>query len=196
MNIEDIKIGETYNVRVTVEEKNDAVYIQCRTSESAHPVILAAREAAAFSPISPENGIKNTEPSPKYDPCRKFRKGDKVRVVKEINGRIPPLCGDIEAGNVYTVSDNEDGGDVMLEVNGKYDCIDWYYLELVTPVEERVSFRVGDFPVDGEWSVWKDSLGKTEIISSYKIATHPNAKEAAEAECARLNAEWRKEVEK
>ena len=135
------------------------------------------------------NCKKPIETAPKYDPNRQFREGDKVKP-RERNGRIPwakdmmlTVISD-ERNSGVTVRDEESGEERLM-------CV--LFLELVTPVKERVSFRVGDFPVDGEWSVWKNSFGKTEIISSYKIATHPHAKEAAEAECARLNAEYRKE---
>ena len=129
----------------------------------------------------------------KYDPNRLFREGDKVEVVKN-KGRIGSST--LPVGTRATVVRDEEECDwVFIKADDcdKLDTIDAAYLKLVTPVEERFSFRVGDFPVDGEWSVWKNSFGKTEIISSYKIATHPHAKEAAEAECARLNAEYRKE---
>ena len=203
MNIEDIKVGETYNVRVTVTgfklAKNAVVVWAC----GGHPCYFSPED---FSPISPENGIKNTETAPKYDPNRKFRKGDKVRVVAW-NGRRPiTLDRDFAEGDRHPFSPEcvviEDE-DASLLGTVKIQAVDGAqtgrmiacFLELVTPVEARVSFRVGDFPVDGEWSVWKDSFGKTEIISSYKIATHPHAKESAEAERDRLNAEYRKERE-
>lgn len=136
------------------------------------------------------------ETAPKYDPCRKFRKGDnaKPRIINGRRNQKLPL--DV----IFTVTGDEDEyGAVPVEYMSPgrglqtSTTVMAVWLELVTPVEERVSFRVGDFPVEGEWSVWKNSCEKTEIISSYKIATHPNAKEAAEAECARLNAEYRKE---
>ena len=190
MNIEDIKVGETYNVRVKVigirADGVDAIYADAEGIAGLH---IGERRVGILRPIITENGTKNTETAPKYDPNRLFRKGDKVRVVEEINGRIPPLCGDIEAGNVYTVSDNEDGGDVMLEVNGKYDCIDWYWLELVTPVEELEPW-VLDEGDPHFWGIVK-TAGKFPVMLPRDYYT----KEAAEAECDRLNAEYRKEKE-
>lgn len=145
--------------------------------------------ARGIDPFNMQNGIKNTETAPKYDPNRKFRKGDKVRVVEERSGRIPPLCGDIEPGEFYTVSDDEDGGDVMLDVKGKYDCIEWYWLELVTTVEELELFTI-------RWSdcldAWQVQNKDKDVIATF-FTEHPHAKAAAEAERDRLNAEWRKE---
>lgn len=186
MDIKDIKVGETYNVRVKVECIDEDGWFKVRTSEKAISFVLSPKEQEAFSLL------------PKYDPCRKFRKGDKAKP-RIINGReIPKMPLDV----IFTVTGDEDEyGAVPVEymspVRGLLTSttVHAVWLELVTPVEARVSFRVGDSPVDGEWSVWKDSFGKTEIISSYKIATHPHAKEAAEAERDRLNAEWRKEQE-
>lgn len=195
---EDIKAGETYNMRVKVTSVNEY-----GGEVATIPVDENGKElddewayygldiASAFSPITPENGTKNVEPAPKYDPCRLFRKGDKVRVVDKKNGRTPPCCGDIEAGELYTVSDDEDGGDVMLAVNGKYDCIKWYWLELVAPVEELEPYFVME--LKGAYGVYNTRFQPETEACHFFTDMHPHAKEAAEAECDRLNAEHRKE---
>ena len=66
---------------------------------------------------------------------------------------------------------------------GRYSFV---HLELVTPVEELEPYTV------------VESYGRTDVMKGdYIIATytdsHPHAKEAAEAERDRLNAEYRKE---
>jgi hypothetical protein len=78
---------------------------------------------------------------------------------------------------------------VFLEADDEYklDVIDPAYLELVTPVEELEPYSIGEST--DYFSVEKDD----EELSLYWKDKHPNAKEAAEAECARLNAEYRKE---
>ena len=216
MNIEDIKVGETYNVRVTVEEKNDAVYIQCRTSESAHPVILAASEAEAFSPISSENGIKNAETAPKYDPCRLFRKGDIVEPVT-VNGRLPKT---LTAGYRYKVLTDEANNGDLLQVKlapslskGSSSIYSEFfagvaYLRLVTPVEEQEPYYIVDDDLDDDYSFFaiqnrNSILGKgyEEEVARYIYGTEytadkPTVRKRAEAERDRLNAEWRKEIEK
>lgn len=131
---------------------------------------------------------------PKYDPCRKFKKGDKVRVV-ERNGRSPILCGAVELGYTYTVYADEDGGDVILDigygVNGG-ESISWTFLELITPVEELEPYSVKDTMSHDGWQIVRDGLP----LAIYDSRRHPNAKAAAEAECARLNAEYRKKQQK
>lgn len=131
--------------------------------------------------------------TPQYDPNRLFRKGDIVEPCT-VNGRWLSYTWENRSGIHYEVTEDENPLTAEMFIKDP-DCIEPFlshaaFFKLVTPAETRFSFRVGDFPVDGEWSVWKDSTGKTEIISSYKIATHPNAKEAAEAECDRLNAQY------
>lgn len=214
MNIEDIKVGETYNVRVTVEEKSDAAWIQARTSERAHSFVLAAREAEAFSPISPENGTKNTETAPKYDPNRMFRKGDKVRLC-EYNGRAPFDNENFEpeeAGQLCIIAEDEDNENAYsLHVwkleDMKRETDDgerpWFafplmFMELVTPVEELEISRVFNDKKMGAWIVTKDNF--THAYFPYRCEVSDNiangkeeAKAAAEAERDRLNAEYRKE---
>lgn len=123
---------------------------------------------------------------PKYDPNRKFRKGDKVRIV-EWNGRKS-----MRDGMIALVVNNEDnGGMVEVSIDGWKNGV--FYnackLELVTPVEELEPYTV------------VESYGRTDVMKGdYPIATytdsHPHAKEAAEAERDRLNAEWRKKMGK
>jgi hypothetical protein len=136
-----------------------------------------------------ENGTKNTDTAPKYDPNRKFRKGDKVRVV-EYKGRN---YTNVDTGKEGVVSRNETGADPAIEVTfGDDDFwdVDPAYLELVTPVEEQEPYYVED----GGLSVMVNSrINERVVCCSFHKNVHPNAKETAEAECARLNAEYRKE---
>ena len=145
-------------------------------------------DAAKLLIFHPTNGTKNTEPAPKYDPCRKFRKGDKVRVV-EWNGRK-----DCRNGMVATVLSNEQGCFVDIECMIKEVKAELTYpacqLELVTPVEEIEPYKVWDttfsFNVGAEDS-------KAVFYYGADMSTCPYTKEqaaaAAEAECERLNAE-------
>lgn len=196
--IEDIKVGETYNVRVTVEDKSDRGWIQVRTSESAFPIVLAAFEAEAFSPISPENGIKNTETAPKYDPCRMLKKGDRVEVVKN-KGRIGST--ETPVGTLATVTEDEEEAEwiyIQAEGSNKIDTIDPAYLELVTPVEELEPYYILQDceEIDGDtvvfWAV-RDEHDDTVAKFYVELYRADGAQKAAEAERDRRNAEWRKE---
>lgn len=193
MNIEEIKVGETYNVRVRVAliEPNRVV---CRplnqdgTPSEFCPNYFNFAEAEAFYPA---DGIKSAKNAQKYDPNRKFRKGDRVKPA-ERNGRKTPK---LNYKTEYTVtSDEDDYGTVGAEYfNGAMTVsvnIPFYWLELVTPVEELGPYMVGTDFVDDEpvWNIYKDG----DLIVGY-TSSHPNAKAAAEAERDRLNAEWRKE---
>lgn len=132
----------------------------------------------------PQNVILPSElqPAPKYDPCRPFKEGDEVRVV-ENKGR-KQKC----SGSLATVKNDEEENKVLITIDG--DGIWWIdaaYLELITPAEEREPYFVNE-----DATSWQLKKGKS-LCARYGKATHPHAKEAAEAECARLNAEHRKE---
>ena len=143
---------------------------------------------------SPENVIKNTETAPKYDPCRLFKKGDKVRVVAW-NGRnikSVDMPADME------VELDERAGDINVSVfwkcaNNWGKChLPQCFLELVTAVEELDTYQVEE--IGGLWCVRKqEDFGLWSTQAWFSTEYHPNAKKAAEAECARLNAEYRKE---
>lgn len=125
---------------------------------------------------------------PKYDPCRLFRKGDVVEP-KQVKGRVYSKDSKHLIGKKCIVfRDEEEPGWVVILHEGKNYSINAAYLELVTPIEELEPYSVGEstdyFSVD-------DREG--EELSIYWKDKHPNAKEAAEAECSRLNAEHRKE---
>lgn len=134
-------------------------------------------------PSDSQSSTVNSQP--KHDPCRLFRKGDKVRVV-EWNGRN---YSGVENGKCGTVIRNEAWMTIAVNFSGDRDWeIEPCYLELVTPVEELEPYEVTER--SDYYGVDKDDL-EVEAAIFWKKA-HPHAKAAAEAECARLNAEWRK----
>lgn len=207
MATKDIKVGNFYHVLVKVlgiDPKNGEITTETvnefGTSLNMEPTYFARCEKEAFSEITPKNGTKNIKTAPKYDPCRLFRKGDKVRVV-ERDGRdyidYDPYTN-IQKSELYTVLENEeeviDGGCVGIRIgkgNVEYE-IPFYFLELVTPVEKLERYVVE--PSDVAYFIVdkKHESGEQNVVM-YMFAFHPHAKEAAEAECARLNAEHRKE---
>lgn len=185
MNLEDDKPNAVYNVRVKVQSRNEDGICVVRILDAVygtqyHDVVITSRN---LHPI----------PSPpKYDPCRKFRRKDKVRVKREVHGR-PVYIGEdawepLDPNEIWEVEEEKETGWVHLK-NGCLSADVWHgMLELITPVEELEPYTV------------VESYGRTDVMKGdYTIATytdsHPHAKEAAEAECDRLNAEYRKEQE-
>lgn len=123
--------------------------------------------------------------TPKYDPCRLFKKGDKVKR-RTVDGRTDQ---EISEGIELTVIYGEDKyGNVRVQnPNGICIVTKSVFLELVTPVEELEPYFV--FEDATSWQVKKGN----SLCARYGKATHPHAKEAAEAERDRLNAEYRKD---
>lgn len=195
MNLEDIKVGETYNVRVRVS-RIDTNCLVCQplnqdgTPSDFSPNYFNFAEAEAFYPA--ENGKKPTEPAPKYDPCRKFREGDEVRYVP-CNGRECPVmpCDEYYREKTLTVVKDEDSNHQVLvrTQDGREKYIRFCYLQLITPVEELKPYYIDEYP--NTCKLMKRDGGKLYKLADY-WDTHPRFKAAAEAECDRLNEEWRK----
>lgn len=157
--------------------------------------------------------IKKLSPT-KYDPNRKFRSGDKVRS-KQVNGRWYSSSDKEYAGYLLTVMGEEGTEDadtvVYVAPNDKTSwATDPAYLELVVPVEKLERFHVCQDEEMECFEVYKNEYTESaeDYDKEWKIArttyfygdnrglrTLAEAKEAAEAECDRLNAEHRKELE-
>ena len=189
MDFKDFIIGEKYNISALAIEGSFAMKKYAVFKLPTGRLFLLRAED--FEAVSPENGIKNTEPAPKYDPNRLFRKGDKVRLVKYKN-RTPydleNYCMVEEEGCVYTLPEDEteDGFVCIDEEHSVCVC----YLELVTPVEEQEPYSVSEATV--QYLVKEDNK---KVVAQFCKLYHPHAKAAAEAERDRLNAEFRKEKE-
>lgn len=149
-------------------------------------------------PIEIFHTTKIPEVYPKYDPCRKFRKGDMVRYCAP-DGRIYADRGSLREhiknrDLTHVVRDEQENGRV-----GVYDPLDEenpYYvpahsLELVTPVEELEPYYIEE--TEYEFCVTIMVGERKDIPATYHKRMHPNAKAAAEAESKRLNEEYRKE---
>lgn len=206
MDLRHIKIGETYYVRVKVTEKIDDKIITRTVSDKGSFLIESHTiffddEVLAFSHVPPPTPIKFfkmtaiPEVYPKYDPNRKFRSGDKVRS-KQVNGRWYSGSDKEHAGQLLTVKEDEGTEDtasvVYVAPNDKTNWMtDPAYLELVTPVEELEPYYVKE--IIETVQIRRDGCGS--FVASYDKESHPNAKAAAEAECDRLNEEYRKEQE-
>lgn len=196
MKHKEINIGDVYDVRVKVIKKTTsditgqveiATYTVNRDTNSPMKYEMSwflAEESPAFSPI-------NSEIAPKYDPCRLFRNGDKV-TPRLVNGRNFNSLAEEYIGKILTVTrDEEKFETVYVEHGGDEFTIDPAYLELVSPVEELEPYEVSEST---------DYFAVAHRLTGYEPATfwkeyHPDPAAAAEAECARLNAEYRKEQE-
>jgi hypothetical protein len=167
--------------------------------------IELAYEEVLFSDNTPHGAEKDAfllfPRQPKYDPFRLFKKGDRVRVVERYGRKFWSAAPE----TIYTVVEDEylhDDQNVLLRgcvgINdGKPETlsawnIPFFHLELVTPVEDLDPYSVeGD---EDEWHILR--CGKFLMsfpFDSSAYYTEEQAKAAAEAECDRLNAEYRKE---
>ena len=141
-------------------------------------------------------------PPPKHDPPCRFKKGDRVRIKREINGRIiHHSFAFFEYDTIYTVKEDEvqksykSGHVSITDGNGNICTLSFYELELVTPVEELESFGVR-YSKDKNCVEVYHRRHKHTVSAFYCIGgiTREQAEEHAEAERDRLNAEWRKEA--
>ena len=198
MNIEDIKVGETYNVRMkfaNIDEDGNYCF-NMETKQYVYRLFNKTDvETCVFPMPDPANGTKNT------DPCRKFREGDSVRPVERY-GRQPDDGAPV---NVIceVVEDERKNGTVAIRARGACGAVQFrvtaLYLQLITPVEELEPYRV----VRPEnYQCIRIMKGK-RIHSSIPFdeeecvcRTLEEAKAAAEAERDRLNAEHRKGMKK
>lgn len=140
-------------------------------------------------------------PTPKYDPTRLFRKGDKVRI-RKVNGNLPKCRYNgvtVEDGTIGEINSSDERNCYWVKFNRTTSwCFDCAYFELVTPVEELEPFTVvhkqalQHFQINhGKLNYMTFPYGLHKSNGWYHTIT--TAKAAAEAECKRLNEEWRKE---
>ena len=190
MNEEELKAGERYNFTLLYTGQSINNKFRFESPTGIH-YILGLGDMEAVSPLSaPANGIKNAEPAPKYDPCRKFREGDIVEPC-QVKGRWFGTAWKDRSGIRFTVTKDEDEEGVMWVQDPDSlhpKDVEAVFFQLVTPVEELEPYSV---TADVGKHYVCDKRGMA--ISLYYNNSHPNAKAAAEAECARLNAEYRKE---
>lgn len=195
MNPNDLKQGQSYIIHAEYDGKDcdgDYVFIAEPTARRLF-LHTAAVQACVFLPSEPPTLVGS---QPKYDPRRRFRKGDRVRVITW-NGRSPfdTIHGlKINPGEVHIVLDDEyERNEVYIGMSAadeEQSVIHACNLELVTPIEELEPYEVTEstdyFAVENR--------SKGDEAATFWKEWHPNPKEAAEAECARLNAEHRKNL--
>ena len=145
-----------------------------------------------MNPTPSKQQASACSPALKYDPCRPFKKGDIVEPC-QANGRwlYPPW--EHRTGIRYEVIKDECPISADLYLKDP-DSPEPYiahaaFFKLVTPVEELEPYSVE------KTNVGYRLIRGDELLANY-WPNHPYAKEAAEAERDRLNAEYRKEQEK
>ena len=168
---------------------------QLKESVQCVAIINAVRDSGC-------NCKKPTETAPKYDPCRDFREGDRVRV-RKIHGNLPQCRYNgmvkVKEGDCCTIHSKEHRNCYWVTIpSGAHYCFDIAYFELITPVEELAPYRIFDNKRLAAWTLLENELIFTyypyRVNASDNIAhTKEQAKAAAEAERDRLNAEHRKE---
>lgn len=187
MNPQDLKQGQSYIIHAEYDGKDcdgDYVFIAEPTARRLF-LHTAAVQACVSLPSEPPTLVGS--PS-KHSPLRRFRKGDRVRVVAW-QGRVP-LCASILGKIANAVCDEHDFGvRIQIDSGEGYCTINSCFLELITPVEELEPYEVTEstdyFAVENR--------SKGDEVATFWKEWHPNPKEAAEAERDRLNAEHRKE---
>lgn len=173
-------------------------------------VMEAAQHVAIINALQDSgcNCKKPTEPAPKYDPCRLFRKGDLVRL-KAYNGRKPydfwhkQTIEHFGAKLDTVLADELDSGNVDIFQDAPIDeltvRVHASHLELVTPVEELEPYSVHESETINGFDIMRDGL--CVMTFPYGAKEHgwyynkTAAKEDAEAERDRLNEQYRKELE-
>ena len=192
MKLEDIKVGETYNVRVKVIGKNkdcvDALYDDL--DEITSGLRIPMKKVCILRP-------DNHKSAPKYDPCRLFKKGDKARIVS-YKGRCYDCDTSRHEGDIVTINVNESELEqedlISVRVDDDFFYTDPAYLELVTPVEELEPYVIWEN--DASYEVRLHSKKENHTMAIYNKNAYGDwlkTRYAAEAECDRLNAEYRKE---
>lgn len=183
-------------------KRGDEIFIRARykTVLGDGDVLFSHSALSAYDKVTEENAYTHPQnvilpselqPPPKYDPCRLFRAGDRV-TPKVVNGRDFNNIAEEMKGKVLIVTQDENRLCNVYVRDGEDEfTIDPAYLELVTPVEELEPYYIGTW--ENMLAVYKKTQTEDIIISMFS-QSHPHAKEAAEAECKRLNEEYRKEA--
>ena len=164
---------------------NGDIQFSCKRTSSYGTIVKRA-----FA-IVPEDVTLMPE-KPKYDPCRPFHVGDKVRRRKVLEGRyLSCMMHDLPFDTDFTVISGEKNAMVGINKDDDIHFVSFAMLELVTPVEELEPYSVRES--DAFDIVCEGKIVMTIPFTEYDYYTFEQAKAAAEAEADRLNAEWRKE---
>lgn len=157
---------------------NNTTSEMCATTLTEEQIKYMKEDCVPFS-------VKTISPY-MCDPYRKFKKGDKVRIVKYL-GRIPLYLSSF-LGSVYTVTHDEDANGHVY-IDGSLDFVVVPHLELVTPVDKVKGFFLEDEPELHCYLVHFGRPSNFEFVA--KLDKDYYSRKEAQAECDRLNAAYR-----
>lgn len=194
----DIKVGKYYNIKLMCILNAEKVIVFSPASGDHIPLRQCDLECVTPIPSEPPTLVG---PAPTLAPCRKFRKGDKVRLI-EWNGRKPfdTLHGlKLNPGEFHIVLDDEyERNEVYIGMSAadeEQSLVHVCNLELVTPVENLCPYSVRHNEAHAAYSIY-GPYGLSAVNYFYGDR-YPYSKHSAEAasiaECDRLNAAHRKE---
>lgn len=212
--INKLKKGDNLLVEAYFVEK-DGYHLKCslipplfyesRAFSVSSDLLHFPSEHGTFSSRRSSAGAETEVPTPKpkYNPCRPYKKGDVARVVERFGRKDIVLT----LGELVTVAEDESRTTFVKvkDKNGKDCWIAWCNLELITPVEKLEPYYVAETDVEFQVRMKyedKDCLISCfrfkNIVEGYKqyynmLPDMKQARERAEAERDRLNAEYRKE---
>lgn len=127
---------------------------------------------------------------------RRFRAGDEVKMTSR-DGRFPEVYPTLLGERVTVVEDEDDSGFVQVRSESGYKMsVAFFFLEMVSPIEERRPYSVRHNEAHAAWSIYGPyNLSAVNYFYGERYPyTEESAKAAAEAECARLNDEWQTKV--
>ena len=142
-------------------------------------------------------------PTTKHAPTRLFKKGDRVRIKREIDGRkLNHIFVNFSYDQTYTVAQDEEQKEYqsglvkIINETGHTFTGSFYELELVTPVEELEPYIMLENVPSNSIEVRDKRTNKVEATFYFgkdHAYTFEQAATRAEDERDRLNAEYRKE---
>ena len=197
--IKSLKKGDKLLVEAYFVREKDGYHITCSLTPPYSYVSMPFSVISNLLHLPSDSQSSTVNSQSKYDPCRLFKKGDIVRL-KEWNGRCPALPEDWKHNNgLFKVHEDEkfnSSVEITRENSKNVYIAPICYLELVTPVEEMEPYSVLETDTINGFDIMRDGLCVMTFPYGSKEAGYyrnePAAKEAAEAECARLNTEYRK----
>lgn len=197
MNLYHIKLTDNQKAALEHLFSQDVTWNKTELEKAWDELREQVREAAQGVAII--NALRGTgcncKKPTKYDPNRKFRKGDRVRVVENKGRCLKPY--ELKIGDALTVSGDESDDDtrvIACKLHNRVFYLDPAYLELDAPVEEIEPYYI------------EESTGEITLLNKHNPIFHKSwrysavsagiiALAEAEAERDRLNAECRKEQE-
>lgn len=194
----------TVNREDVLKELNDAINAfvsrnKHTAKEFCNSLLERIAEPMQYEQSAANNEVDHEEATPKYDPCRLFKKGDKVRV-KRFNGRTPRFenaMGMLDFDKVFVVEQDEEKPSYHNMINIGSDflhgAIHVSHLELVTPVEELEPFFVGTEASLTERCIYLKTPDSVYLVAQFHEDIY--SREYVQAECDRLNEQHRKELE-